>query len=628
VVDISANYGSVGVPGPTQNISLNRLARSFGSTYNFRDFINLTSDSNDSTVNTYVIGASGSANTEVWTDAQPLSCITSGGAPQTNGADCAAASQIPVTSIDGGVYYALGFNPNNSVKDDCQQMSNAMQFANTAGLTEGVIIDATGFTQKFGNPCGVSPWSAGAGNYPYSGVLKLAASNLFLSLPWIVPVNWTVQGSGGNGIGVGGGTGTILSPNIGNTVNANWANDTVSGTISTTAGSATVTGVGTNFTSANAGHTLLGCASLPCTTQSTMVLGVIASPVSSTTSISLTAPAQSTLSGAAYTINAPIITNAGVVRDVAVDGNSYVAGATVGLLESGNAGSFVENFSAAHVNGMGIASTSVLNSQVQLRGPIQVTANGLGVSAFMCVDAPNGIWITESLTCETNTTSIPTLSYGVLVGGTGSLSNLYFQDVNIGLELMTPLTYVTNAVTVNGVAGGSGSTAPTTLVDLGGLTATGSSNGPSFSAALLGLQAGNSTNTLIDHFNSYTLTDPSISYYLLGRGNGGCRTLFNDSKTAGVPNAVTCNPAAIAQLNQPSAHSFAGTCSMVTATTCNFTLASPPTTYLCFAAIDHASAPPATAISATCSVSSNTVTITAGASNSLTWDALFIGNPN
>lgn len=81
-------------------------------------------------------------------------------------------------------------------------------------------------------------------------------------------------------------------------------------------------------------------------------------------------------------------------------------------------------------------------------------------------------------------------------------------------------------------------------------------------------------------------------------------------------------------LNQTAAKSFAGSCSMSTATTCTFTLGSTFTAYLCFASIDPTSTVPATANSAKCAISGSTVTITAGISNSLTWDALLVGNPN
>jgi hypothetical protein len=112
---------------------------------------------------------------------------------------------------------------------------------------------------------------------------------------------------------------------------------------------------------------------------------------------------------------------------------------------------------------------------------------------------------------------------------------------------------------------------------------------------------------------------------------GTCSVPLNclgPGRIAGV-NPSMYMPVAIAgTVQQTAAKSFAGSCSMSSGTTCTFTLGSAFTAYLCFAAIDHSSTPPAAAISAKCSLSGSTATITAGATNSLTWDALFIGNPN
>jgi hypothetical protein len=72
-----------------------------------------------------------------------------------------------------------------------------------------------------------------------------------------------------------------------------------------------------------------------------------------------------------------------------------------------------------------------------------------------------------------------------------------------------------------------------------------------------------------------------------------------------------------------------GSCTMTAASTCTFSVSSAFTsTPLTFASIDAASVVPATANSAKCSISGTTVTITAGISNSLTWDCLLVGSPN
>jgi hypothetical protein len=81
------------------------------------------------------------------------------------------------------------------------------------------------------------------------------------------------------------------------------------------------------------------------------------------------------------------------------------------------------------------------------------------------------------------------------------------------------------------------------------------------------------------------------------------------------------------RLIQTAAKTYAGSCTMTGGTTCTFVLASGYTDYVSFASVDHASAVPSPAISAKCALSGSTVTVTAGAENSLTWDCLFIGNP-
>jgi hypothetical protein len=82
-------------------------------------------------------------------------------------------------------------------------------------------------------------------------------------------------------------------------------------------------------------------------------------------------------------------------------------------------------------------------------------------------------------------------------------------------------------------------------------------------------------------------------------------------------------------INQIASGNWAGSCAMSAGTTCTFSITTAYTgTPLSFVSLDAASTPPATAISVKCAVSGTTVTITAGASNSLTWDCLLVGNPN
>jgi len=80
-------------------------------------------------------------------------------------------------------------------------------------------------------------------------------------------------------------------------------------------------------------------------------------------------------------------------------------------------------------------------------------------------------------------------------------------------------------------------------------------------------------------------------------------------------------------LNQAAPNDYAGKCSMSRGTTCTAPVSSSYSSYICVAGIDPASAVPSKANVAKCSLSGGTVTVTAGISNSLTWDFILVGNP-
>ena len=90
---------------------------------------------------------------------------------------------------------------------------------------------------------------------------------------------------------------------------------------------------------------------------------------------------------------------------------------------------------------------------------------------------------------------------------------------------------------------------------------------------------------------------------------------------------VTAGHAALsAHLDQNATKNFAGTCNMAAGTTCTFTLlAAYSGTPICISAVQSATL---TGGVSGCTVSGTTVTITAANSNSLTWGAILVGNPN
>jgi hypothetical protein len=100
--------------------------------------------------------------------------------------------------------------------------------------------------------------------------------------------------------------------------------------------------------------------------------------------------------------------------------------------------------------------------------------------------------------------------------------------------------------------------------------------------------------------------------------------IAGDSSTAPTGNS-TGGIAPAGPLNQTATKNFAGTCAMSAGTTCTWTLnSSYHSTPICIATQQATS----TVIAGECSISGTTVTITAASSNSNTWGAMVVGNPN
>ena len=106
-----------------------------------------------------------------------------------------------------------------------------------------------------------------------------------------------------------------------------------------------------------------------------------------------------------------------------------------------------------------------------------------------------------------------------------------------------------------------------------------------------------------------------------GGANSGVASLTVD----GSGNSTVAHNLVIANhLNQTVTKDFAGTCAMSSGTSCTFSINSSYTsTPLCFANVQNS-----TAGAGSCVLSGTTVTIYAASSNSSTWAALLIGNPN
>lgn len=194
-----------------------------------------------------------------------------------------------------------------------------------------------------------------------------------------------------------------------------------------------------------------------------------------------------------------------------------------------------------------------------------------------------------------------------------------------------------------------------------GQGAPGLSNYPATVSPASGAPSGNCPGTNSFYINTangnfYTCPTPGSSYVLAGNSGGATAgdgvveqaslngtalqlatapahtVLANTTSGVTTPgytnNPIVNNMAVTGHYNQSAAGNMANKCSMVAGVTCTFSLNAGFTNYLSFVSIDQASVPPATAISANCSLSGTTVTITAGTSNSLTWDCMIVGNPN
>jgi hypothetical protein len=143
------------------------------------------------------------------------------------------------------------------------------------------------------------------------------------------------------------------------------------------------------------------------------------------------------------------------------------------------------------------------------------------------------------------------------MGGQGiNVSGLSFQNVNIGLELLVNSGFSTNGITVTGVSGGPGASAVGTLIDIAGISS-GGANANALAVNILGVNAGGATSTIVDHLQSYTLTDPELNYYLLGKQAAGCRTFQQDGHTAAIPQSISCG---VAQYGAPVNVSALPTC--------------------------------------------------------------------
>jgi hypothetical protein len=164
-----------------------------------------------------------------------------------------------------------------------------------------------------------------------------------------------------------------------------------------------------------------------------------------------------------------------------------------------------------------------------------------------------------------------------------------------------------------GNQGGSGQTA-TLMAGVGGQAEQNSTTNGPFGAALFAY----SPNIITGNFTH------NYGLYIQDQTAGGGSDPWGIFEAGTGKNQFGGNTAIGAHLNQVASGNFAGTCTMVSGTTCTITLAASYTgTPGCVVTVQSA-----TVIAGGCTVSGTTVTVTAASSNSSTWAALLFGNPN
>ena len=128
-----------------------------------------------------------------------------------------------------------------------------------------------------------------------------------------------------------------------------------------------------------------------------------------------------------------------------------------------------------------------------------------------------------------------------------------------------------------------------------------------------------STNVDTSFSNSPAVNTTSYTGTTSGTINFGC------SPATTCSNLTSPAPLKMAKALQNASGNWAGQCTMAAATTCTITITSAFTTPICVASQAGVAATP---IAGECSVSGTTMTVTANASNSSTWTAIVVGNPN
>jgi hypothetical protein len=390
-----------------------------------------------------------------------------------------------------------------------------------------------------------------------SGELLLGNATYSISWPWLIPAQWRVIGTGrGSATSATAnldGLNTTIQANKGTTANDVYSNRILSaGNLSFSAGVLTGGGGTADWRTATSGSLIRACNGVPpCSSPfyaSTLTTITGAAPPTPQTAIPSIPPAM-TFSSKVYAITPSMIqflpfgTFQGLntqiefgssVSNLNVDCNS-VPGAIGVQNWTAQEQSYVRDVNVSNCLGIGL---DVETSQAQNSGPYSDLVINPGLTPYsvtLCAEILNtgdlrGI---HGLTCAPALMATQFGNVGLDLSSTSlTLEDMHFEGFTTGIEVGANGN--ANNVTLVNASGGAGAGPMNTVVDIAN-----SSFANNNEVGVFGLSSGvpgsRATNTLVDNIMGTTLTsltDPSLTFYVLGAGTGTNRNRLTSSSNA------------------------------------------------------------------------------------------------
>lgn len=454
-----------------------------------------------------------------------------------------------------------------SPTDICKGIQMAINSLGTTGALGGVVVDARNYSVTSSSPtlpCSVNPFttnanplelvyggtgsSAGSGG----GLVLLPGATIMVSVPWLVPGNWSILGEG-------------AGANIGTMLTANFTVPGPTGTsFATTLGSQTISATGNSWGASNIGLVLLVCvATSGCTASPTnaQVVGIVTAYSVSTHNLTLGTNAQKTTSAPnnGYIFLEPVIAWAttspcsggscngalqtsmfgSVIQDIGVSCNS-VANCVPFWDQYGQERSQLKRLDITKFLGLGIG---VYTSNAQNGGPfedIQMSPSSTATSPI-CIEVGGtgvggqppmrGIY---GLTCTG-----PGSGTGVDINTQNfSLMNSHFESLSVGIEVGA--YSAATGVEIENASGGGAGISNGTIVDISGACASTCGSASTSDINVSNVYSPYQPTTqraLIDHISGNTTNEATLGFYSLGDGSGSgsasTRPVLTTSSTFG-----------------------------------------------------------------------------------------------